>query len=336
MRELGSTSTTGVSSVSPDVGIPFCINSLSDNLAFMSHVITVTNLRELLEQERAVRLLDVRWRLDRPEGRLDYVAGHLPGAVYVDLERELASPGHPELGRHPLPSFVDLQRAAWRWGVHGGDVVIAYDDNDGVAAARAWWLLRRRGVDVRVLDGGVRAWTEAGLPLEAGDVAPAVGDVRLTDADPGVASIEEVAHATIADVLLDVRAPQHYRGTASSADPAQGHIPGAINLPAVTHIAPDGRLKHPDVVRRTAFHAGITASSRVIVYCGSGIASSHSALAFATAGIPARVFPGSWSQWSRSPGRPVALGVPPFETVTGTWDPLTEGRRPYPARRVGS
>ncbi|MDY0910213.1 sulfurtransferase [Microbacterium sp. CFBP9034] len=303
----------------------------------MSQVVDVTKLQALLDDRRPVRLLDVRWRLDRPEGRLDYVDGHLPGAVYVDLERELASPGHPEWGRHPLPAADALERSARRWGVRSGDIVVAYDDNDGVAAARAWWLLRRRGVDIRVLDGGLRAWVAAGLAIETGDVAPLPGDIRVTDADPGVATIEQVAHTTIGDVLLDVRAPQHYRGTAPSADPAQGHIPGAINLPAITFIAPDGRLKSPDEVRRIAAHAGITGASRLIVYCGSGVASSHTVLALEHAGIRARLFPGSWSQWARSAGRPVGRGVPPFETITGTWEPVTDVRRlPRAAARTGS
>lgn len=269
----------------------------------------------LAEGALPIRLLDVRWRLDLPEGRPAYLAGHLPGAVYVDLERELTRPGHPEEGRHPLPTIADLEQSARRWGIRQGDTVIAYDDNDGVAAARAWWLLRRRGVDIRVLDGGLRAWIEAGQLLDGGDVQPAPGDVELEDADPGEASIDDVARAPRDGVLIDARAPQHYRGTAPTPDPSAGHIPGALNVPTLAHVAPDGRLRAADDVRRTLADAGAPASGSVVVYCSSGIAAAHTALALSRADIDARVFPGSWSRWSRSRGRPVAVGPTPWGEV---------------------
>jgi len=271
--------------------------------------------RALADARRPVRLLDVRWRLDLPEGRPAYLAGHLPGAVYVDLERELARPGHPEEGRHPLPTLADLERAARAWGMDAGDLVVAYDDNDGVAAARAWWLLRRRGVDVRVLDGGLRAWIGAGGLLEGGDVRPEPGNVVLTDADPGIASIEAAAGAPQYGALIDARAPQHYRGVAPTADPAAGHIPGAINVPALVHMQADGRLRPAAEVHRTLADAGVDASAELVLTCGSGIASAHSALALAAAGIDARVFPGGWSRWSRTPGRPIAVGPTPWGDV---------------------
>ncbi len=284
----------------------------------MSHLIDVTELSALQESGRRVRVLDVRWRLDQPEGRPDYLLGRIPTAVYVDLERELASPGHPESGRHPLPPLGQLESTARRWGICQGDLVVAYDDNDGIPAARLWWLLRRRGVNVRVLDGGLRAWIQSGRHLDTGDYAPAFGDVTLTDGDPGVATIDETARAPIDGVLVDVRAPQHYRGVAASIDPIGGHVPGAVNLPAVTHIAADGRLKSADDVRAAAASIGVEPEVPVILYCSSGIASSHTALALSEAGIESRVFPGSWSQWSRSPGRPVAVGTHPAQNVVGT------------------
>ncbi|WP_460739826.1 sulfurtransferase [Microbacterium neimengense] len=279
-------------------------------------VIGPHDLRDALAAaRRAVRLLDVRWRLDLPEGRPAYLAGHLPGAVYVDLERELARPGHPEEGRHPLPTLADLERSARAWGVDAGDLVVAYDDNDGVAAARAWWLLRRRGVDVRVLDGGLRAWIGSGGLLEGGDVRPEPGNVRLVDTDPGIASIEAAAGAPQRGALIDARAPQHYRGLAPTADPAAGHIPGAINVPTLAHMQADGRLRPAAEVQRTLADAGVDASAELVVMCGSGIASAHSALALAAAGIDARVFPGGWSRWSRTPGRPIAVGPTPWGEV---------------------
>lgn len=279
-------------------------------------VIDTDELRRVLaDAAHPVRLLDVRWRLDLPEGRPAYLAGHLPGAVYVDLERELARPGHPEEGRHPLPTLADLERSARTWGLDAGDLVVAYDDNDGVAAARAWWLLRRRGVDVRVLDGGLRAWIASGGLLEGGDVRPEPGNVVLIDVDPGIASMDAAARAPQEGALIDARAPQHYRGLAPTADPAAGHIPGAINVPTLAHMQADGRLRPAAEVRRTLADAGVDASAELVVTCGSGIASAHTALALAASGIEARVFPGGWSRWSRTPGRPIAVGPTPWGDV---------------------
>lgn len=275
----------------------------------------VDELADLLRSSGSVRLLDVRWRLDIPEGRPAYLSGHLPGAVYVDLERELARPGHPEEGRHPLPDLADLQASARSWGLRGGDAVVAYDDNDGVAASRAWWLLRRRGVDVRVLDGGLRAWIEAGQLLDRGDVRPVPGDAVLLDADPGAASIEETARTPREGLLIDARSPLHYRGSAPVPDPAAGHIPGAVNIPTLLHIAPDGRLRRPEEIRGTLAQIGGGGPGPVVVYCGSGVASAHTALALAHAGVDARLFPGSWSRWSRTAGRPVAVGPTPWGDV---------------------
>lgn len=282
----------------------------------MSPLVSVDDLAAELGTGAAVRLLDVRWRLDRAEGRPDYLAGHLPGAVYVDLERELARPGRPEQGRHPLPDLADLATAVKRWGVRAGERLVAYDDNDGVAASRAWWLLRRHGLDIRVLDGGFRAWVSAGHRLERSDRAAPWGDLELRDAHGGVASIEDAALAPRRGVLLDVRAPQHYRGQVGGIDPVPGHIPGAVNLPTVTHIAPNGLLRSPEEIRGALASVGIDAVTEVVVTCSSGIPSAHTALAVAVAGYPdVRVFVGSWSQWSRDSGRPVATGPLPAATI---------------------
>jgi thiosulfate/3-mercaptopyruvate sulfurtransferase len=263
------------------------------------------------------RLLDVRWRLNAPEGRPAYVTGHLPGAAYVDLEGELSQRGRPEIGRYPLPALGDLEQAARRWGISDGELVVAYDDNDGVAAARAWWLLRRQGIDIRVLDGGIRAWIDAGLPLARGDVAPQRGTVTLTDVDPGVATIDDAARAPSGGHLIDVRAPDQYRGITTGLSPAAGHIPGAINIPAIAHISARGTLKTPQEIRATIAASGVLSDTPIVLYCGTGIASTHSALAFAHAGIETRVFAGSWSQWSLASGRPVAVGRTPADAFDG-------------------
>lgn len=258
-----------------------------------------------------VRLLDVRWRLDRPEGRPEYLAAHLPGAVYVDLDHELAQRGHPREGRHPAPALEALQRAARGWGIDDGDLVVAYDDIRSVAAARLWWLLRRAGVQVRVLDGGLRAWQAAGLPLESGDVRPSPGHVTLRAYEPAALTIDEAAAFPERGVLLDVRSPEQYRGEQAPLDPVGGHIPGAINLPTMAHVADDGTLHSPEVLRRIFETAGVREGTPVATYCGSGIASAHTALALAHAGIDADVYAGSWSQWSNTKGRAVAVGILP-------------------------
>ncbi|MGW8482023.1 sulfurtransferase [Microbacterium sp. NPDC055903] len=267
-------------------------------------------------QGPAVRVLDVRWRLDRPEGRPEYVQGHLPGAVYVDLDRELARRGQPEQGRHPLPELADLQRAARGWGVRNGDLLVAYDDNRSVAAARLWWLLRGRGVEVRVLDGGIRSWVSEGLPLEGGDVRPEPGDVVLGESGALGVAIDDVERFLDGGVLLDVRTPEQYSGAQTSLDPIGGHIPGAVNLPAMATVTGDGRLREPDALRRIFATAGIDGRTPVAVYCGSGVAAMHTALALEQSGIRAHVYTGSWSEWSNRRGRPVAVGILPNGRLT--------------------
>lgn len=281
----------------------------------MAPLIDASDLAALVAAGRRVRLLDVRWRLDEPEGRPRYLDGHLPGASYVELETELARRGHPEEGSHPLPSAAQLTQAARRWGIRRDDLIIAYDDNDSVAAARAWWLLRAHGLDVRVLDGGLREWVRSGGALVRGDHVARPSDIELTTADPGVVHIDEVPTIPLIGTLVDARGPDHYRGRASGVDPATGHIPGAINVPAVSHIDADGRLKSREAITQTLLRAGVRIDGPVVLYCGSGIASAHSALAFELVGIRPRIYAGSWSQWSRSAGRAMAVGPTPRDHV---------------------
>ncbi|MGF3057072.1 sulfurtransferase [Microbacterium sp. YY-01] len=278
-------------------------------------------LAELLAQQqfsphRRLRLLDVRWRLDIPEGRPDYIRGHLPGAVYVDLERELAQRSNPASGRHPVPATARLERAARGWGLRPGDIVVAYDDISGVAAARLWWLLRRTGVDVRVLNGGLTAWVLEGLPIEHGDVRPPRGTIHLTaptgDDELTADTVEEYARTGI---VIDARSPEHYSGQRAHPDPLGGHIPGAINLPTLAHIDSNGRMNAQHWLRRTFSQVGITPGSEVGIYCGSGIASAHTALALHSIGVASRIYTGSWSQWAHLRGRYIATGILPYGSL---------------------
>lgn len=255
-------------------------------------------------------LLDVRWVLGDPHGRRHHAAAHVPGAVYVDLHTELAGEPSAAAGRHPLPDATRLQAAARRWGVRRGSRVVAYDDTGGLAAARAWWLLRWAGhADVRLLDGGLRAWREAGLPLEAGDVVPAPGDVVLTaGALPTIdaAAVASLAADPRAGTVLDARAAERYRGETEPIDPRAGHVPGAVSAPTAANLGPDGTFLPADVLRARFAGLGVRPGARVAVYCGSGVTAAHEIAALALAGVDAELYAGSWSQWSSDPARPVA------------------------------
>lgn len=269
-----------------------------------------TSVGEPLAGGGPLRLLDVRWRLDRPDGRPDYLAGHLPGALYVDLDGQLARHGDPQDGRHPLPPVEQLQRDARAWGIDEGDTVVVYDDLKNLSAARAWWLLRFAGIDdVRLLDGGLSGWRAAGLPLETGEpAARASGSVALRYGALPVLSIDEAAAFPEAGVLLDARAGERYRGEVEPVDPRAGHIPGARSAPTTENVDADGRFLPPDRLRARFEALGVEPGTRVAAYCGSGVTAAHELVALALAGFDGALFPGSWSQWANHPERPVALG----------------------------
>lgn len=249
-------------------------------------------------------LLDVRWVLGDTRGREQYLSGHLPGAVFVDLDAELAAPPS-SAGRHPLPSVADLQDAARRWGVSSGDRVVVYDAGPGTAAARAWWLLRWGGVaDVRILDGGLAGWAGA---VEPGDVVPEPGDVELVGGRMPVLTADEAAALpATGGVLLDARVGERYRGEAEPVDPRAGHVPGAVSAPTTDNLTTEGRFR-TDLGDRFA-GLGVSAVASVGVYCGSGVTAAHQVAALAVAGIDAALWPGSWSEWSADPNRAVAVG----------------------------
>ncbi|MFF1302342.1 sulfurtransferase [Streptomyces sp. NPDC058307] len=279
----------------------------------MTVTTTVAELRELLAADTPPALLDVRWALGDPHGRAHHAEGHVPGAVYVDLDTELASAPSPQGGRHPLPAIEDLQEAARRWGIRQDQPVVAYDDLGNTAAARAWWLLRYAGLTrVTLLDGALGAWRAAGLPLESGPVAdPPRGDVVLRVGALPVVDADGAAELIVSGLLLDARAGERYRGEVEPVDPRAGHIPGAVSAPTGENLAADGTFLPADELRKRFEERGAGAADRIGVYCGSGVTAAHQIAALQIAGFEAALFPGSWSAWSADPGRAAAAGGRP-------------------------
>ena len=263
-----------------------------------------------------LRLFDCRYELARPDaGREAYLQGHLPGAVHADLHHDLAGPTSLRSGRHPLPDSQDFAARLWRWGVDDDSLLFAYDDAAGMWASRFWWMtsnwLGHR--HVAVMDGGLRRWLLLGLPTTT-DPAPLrpAGDFAARP-DPGACADADTTQAAARDPrrrVLDARAAERYRGEVEPIDPVAGHVPGALNHPSSGVVAADG-LFLPPVELASKFSQSLGAVSPVdtITMCGSGVTACHLLLAMEHAGLPgARLYPGSWSEWSRDPTRPVARG----------------------------
>ena len=290
----------------------------------------------------------MRWRLGGPPGNERFREGHLPGAHFVDLDRDLAAPPGAG-GRHPLPDAAAFEAAMRRAGVSDDRPVVAYDENDSTAAARAWWLLRYFGHrQVQVLDGGYQAWLAADQPIESGP-APAAAPGTFT-ARPGhlpLLDADGAARMARDGVLLDARAAARYRGEVEPVDPVAGHIPAAISAPTSENVGPDGRFLDLGALRARFTRLGAGAGLPGVpvsdppgvpdseprggldgspprgsgdgqdgavttgVYCGSGVTAAHEVLALAIAGIPAALYVGSWSDWVTDPARPVATGPAP-------------------------
>jgi thiosulfate/3-mercaptopyruvate sulfurtransferase len=260
----------------------------------------------LREHRDALVLADVRWYLDGRSGRAAYDTGHIPGAVFVDLDEWLAAPGSPAEGRHPLPDPERFAEGMAQLGIGDDDTVVGYDDQGGVMAARLVWLLRAIGHDAALLDGGLAAWDG---PLET--AAPDRARRRFT-ATPwpqdGLASIDDAADP--ANVVLDARQRERYLGEPNPLDPRAGHIPGARNLPARENLDEAGRLLPVDELRRRLADVGVGPDAAAVVSsCGSGVTACHNLLVIEHAGLGrGRLYPGSWSQWSGDPSRPAETG----------------------------
>ena len=253
-----------------------------------------------------LRVIDFRWYLIGGKGRDAYEKGHIPGAVFVDLEAVTGKEGG---GRHPLPSGMQFEEEMQRAGVSKGTKVVAYDDVGGSVASRLWFLLRFFGHDSQaVLDGGIAAW---GGPLETAEPAAGRGDFRSKNPDRSrILNFEDVRKLT--DVpLIDARAGERYRGEKEPVDPKAGHVPGALSAPWAENLGPDGRFKSPEELRKRFAALGIDEDDGAVAYCGSGVNATHDLLAMELAGIKnGRLYAGSWSDWS-SRDAPVATGSSP-------------------------
>jgi thiosulfate/3-mercaptopyruvate sulfurtransferase len=277
-------------------------------------------------------VIDVRWTLsaarrpgDPASGRADHDAGHVPGAVHLDVDTDLAGPPRPgpggRGGRHPLPTAPHLQDVLRRAGVREDSAVVVHDGGDGTVAARAWWLLRWAGLPadrVSVLDGGWAAWVAGGHPVttepsrpEPGDVVVRPGALPVLDADGAAAVVAG------GGVLVDARAAARHRGETEPVDPVAGRVPGSVNLPATDVTGADGRWPAPDALRERLAALGLGAGRPEGAYCGSGVTAATVVLAAEHAGLPAvPLYVGSWSDWCADPDRPVESGPGP------TADPL--------------
>ncbi len=277
-----------------------------------SVLITAAGLSRHLAVAGRPVILDVRWRLDQPDGYPAYLQGHLPGAVYVSLEDDLSDHTRRGRGRHPLPTGKAVEAAARRWGIGQNQSVVVYDDWNRAGSARAWWVLTAAGLpDVRILDGGLRAWLAAGGALQTGTPTPAPGDITIGHDDlyaggrPTLTAEQIAAREGV--TLLDARAPERFRGEAEPVDPVAGHIPGARNLPSTSTLGPDGRFLPGARLAGLLAESGVPDTGTVGVYCGSGVTASVLIAALEAAGMDAALFPGSWSQWCAE-DRPVSRG----------------------------
>lgn len=259
-------------------------------------------------------LVDVRWYLDGRSGADAYASGHLPSAVWVDVDRDLAAAPSREEGRHPFPTPEHFAAAMTRVGIGDDSVVVAYDDAGGFSVGRLVWMLRLLGLDAALLDGGISSWTG---PLETSDAtgAPAIHPTATFTARPwpahALVDIDEAqrqAGDPTAPALVDARAAERYRGEVEPTDAPAGHIPGAVSAPLGENHTAEGTFRSPEDLREHYAALGITDATGVIAQCGSGVSACVDLLAMERAGLGrGRLYVGSWSQYAFS-GRPIARG----------------------------
>ena len=260
-----------------------------------------------------VRIIDVRWYLTEPgRGYAEYQAGHIPGAVYLDIDTDLSGPRGQGPGRHPLPSAEAFAAMAARTGIDATTHVVAYDSVGGGYAARVWWLLRYFShAHVSLLDGGWQVWQAAGLPEE--QATPTIRPTSFT-AKPQPAMVVDAARMEQlrqqpGTLLIDARAPERYQGLTEPVDARAGHIPGARSAPFTANLSQAGQMLTPSQLRERFDALGADQATQLVSYCGSGVTAAHNVFALELAGYPAAVlYEGSWSDWSADPQRPIATG----------------------------
>ena len=272
-------------------------------------LVDASSLAAEIASDRPPVAIDVRWSLAGPPGIVAYRAGHLPSARFADLDTELSG-RRGAGGRHPLPESADFQVLMRRLGVNGDSAVVFYDAADSVPASRAWWELRYFGHDdVRVLDGGYAAWVAAGLPVTVDE--PSVVEGNFVARPGGLPMLDAGAAAQLATdgMLVDVRAGERYRGEVEPVDAVAGHIPGAVNLPTIGNVGPDGKFLDIETLEHRFESLGISSDTQVGAYCGSGVNAAHTAFAMTLAGLPTPgLYVGSWSNWIADGTRPIATG----------------------------
>lgn len=265
--------------------------------------------------EPALRVVDVRWYLDPArKGHDAWRVGHIPGAIFLDAERDLSAPGGRPggpIGRHPWPSADQVARVMSAAGIGAGTRVVAYDDQAGAVAARLWYVLRAYGHDdVAVLDGGITKWTAEGHPLTTEEPAPAPARFEARPRPGFVCGKAEMLGRPPAALVLDARAADRYRGEVEPIDPRAGHIPGARSAPYTDNLTRDVvPVFLPPAALRARYAALGAEREAPIVYCGSGITACHDLLALEVAGLRGRLYGGSWSEWSSDPALPVEAGA---------------------------
>ena len=278
---------------------------VSQRVASRSVIAPFVDADWLKQHRDEVVLADARWYIDGRSGRAAYEAGHIPGAVFVDLDTVLSEP-HADgtNGRHPLPTPERFADGLSQLGIGDHDTVIAYDDAGGVIAARLVWMLRAIGHDAALLDGGLAAWPAEDLHPAYPRPRPPATFTPIPWPQQALADIDEVAATD--ELLIDARDRGRFGGGPDPVDPRSGHIPGARSVPTREHLDAYGGIHSAEQLRATFAAAGIEPGTPVISYCGSGVTACHNLLALERAGLgPARLYPGSWSEWSRDPARPI-------------------------------
>jgi thiosulfate/3-mercaptopyruvate sulfurtransferase len=279
-------------------------------------LIDVDSLKRLLGAPK-LAILDCRFDLGRPQaGRTAFLAAHIPGARFADLNADLAGPVTARSGRHPLPPPEVFAARLGSLHVGNDSQVVTYDESSGSFAARAWWMLRWLGhSDVAVLEGGFQAWVAAGGALQAGEPQP---DARrfTPHVDPSAVLSSEQVAAAVKDslpLLVDARAAERYAGAVEPIDAVAGHVPGAVNHPFTANLAPDGRfLPSPELRRLWERRLAGRSPEKLIAMCGSGVTACHNLLSLEVAGFSgAKLYAGSWSEWIRDPNRRVKVGSDP-------------------------